>query len=149
MKTFVCLGCKHIAFDQAPVDCPVCGAPIENYEEAPDILHRAQDPEHLTEVEETHLPRINLSNTCPVHDSGKCRVISVDVGNRPHTMESEHLIQFIDIYLDKRYLGRMSYTHLHLRPSFTFHIEAEKGNLRIISYCNKHGYWTKRIVLEE
>ena len=26
MKTFVCQVCGHVAFDQAPVDCPVCGA---------------------------------------------------------------------------------------------------------------------------
>jgi len=143
MKTFVCLKCRHIAFNNAPVDCPVCGSPIENYEEAPDILHRANAPDSHKREGGTHLPLVSLTH-CNIHDEG-CKIVSVDVGEKPHVMESEHFIHFIDIYLDKRYIGRMNYTHLYLKPSFSFHIDTNKGNLRLVSYCNKHGYWTRRI----
>jgi desulfoferrodoxin (superoxide reductase-like protein) len=149
LETFVCLVCNHVAFDNAPVDCPVCGAAIENYENVPRLLRRPADRENLTPEEETHVPLIIAKKDCDLHRGKNCIYIEVRVGHKEHVTEPEHFVDFVDAYLDKRYIGRLQWTSYGLAPAGCFHLLKDTGSLRVVSRCNRHGFWTSRIKLED
>jgi desulfoferrodoxin (superoxide reductase-like protein) len=138
-----------VAFDHAPVDCPVCGAAIENYESVPKLLRRPADRENLTPEEETHIPLITATRECMDHPESGCIRIQVMVGRKEHVTEPEHFIDFVDAYLDKRFIGRLQWTSYGLVPSGCFHLRKKTGSLRVVSRCNLHGFWTSRIRLED
>ena len=91
MRTFVCRVCGHVAFEQAPVDCPVCKAPIENFDNNPEAIHMPEDPSNLSETEKKHIPMIVISKECRLITSGECVDIHVKVGEIEHVLDEEYL----------------------------------------------------------
>lgn len=149
MNIFACLICRHIAFDQAPVSCPVCGASIEKFENLPDILRRHEDPKHPSEAEKIHVPIINAGADIVQRNGHACRNVTVKVGEITHVMESEHFIHFVDCYENRKYLMRMMFTPRKLCPELTFLVSSETASIRIVGFCNLHGYWTNRVRLRD
>ena len=149
MKTFVCQVCGHIAFDEAPVECPVCGMPIENFENVPDAIKIPGDPDNLTEVEKKHVPEVSISRECSsVHGEG-CADVHVKVGEIQHVMETEHYIKFIDFYASKKYLARLVLTPQRIHPSVSLCLNVNTGKLTVVESCNVHGSWMTKIRLNE
>ncbi len=149
MKTFVCQVCGHIAFDEAPVDCPVCGMPIENFENVPDAIKIPGDPDNLTEVEKKHVPVVSISRECSsVHGEG-CADVHVKVGEIEHVMETEHYIKFIDFYASKKHLARLVLTPRRIHPSISLCLNVNTGKLTVVENCNVHGSWMTKVRLNE
>lgn len=149
MKTFVCQICGHIAFDEAPVECPVCGMPIENFENDPDAVVMPSDPENLNETEKEHIPVIEVKMECGLTPDIPCIDVHVRVGKVMHVMEAEHLIDFIDLYINKRYITRVSFTRKVLYPAARFHVSVHEGVIIAVASCNVHGYWVSRVNLKD
>lgn len=145
MKTFVCRVCGHVAFEQAPVDCPVCKAPIENFNNNPKAIHMPEDPSNLSETEKKHIPMIVISKECRLITSGGCVDIHVKVGEIEHVMESEHSIAFIDFYINQRYQARVQLRYKRLHPAVMLHLSADTGTLTVVANCNVHGNWMSEV----
>lgn len=149
MNTFACLICRHITFDQVPVSCPVCGASIENFENLPDILRKHADPAHPSEEEKIHVPVITAGSETVQMNGVTCRNVNVKIGKIPHAMDPEHFINFVDAYENRKFLTRVMFTSGKLCPEFTCLVSNETASLRIVAFCNLHGYWTNRISLPD
>lgn len=149
MKTFVCQICGHIAFDQAPIDCPVCGAAIENFDNDPEVIKKPADLDNLTELETMHIPVIRVKRQCSLDASVECIDVHIKIGETMHVMESEHFINSIDLYVNKRYVTRVVLTHKMLYPASGFHLNISEGILTVIANCNVHGHWITKINLQE
>ena len=148
MKTFICQVCNHIAFDEAPVDCPVCGSAIENFEKDEKAIKAPADPASLTETEKKHMPVMSI-NECGIDHVHECTSVHIKVGELEHVMESEHLIEFIDFYMNKKYFSRLAFTPRKIHPEASLHITDTSGTLSAIAYCNVHGSWRTKIKLDE
>ena len=148
MKTFVCQVCNHIAFDEAPVDCPVCESAIENFEKDEQAIKASADPENLTETEKKHMPVLSI-NECGLDHDNECTAVLIKVGELEHVMESEHLIEFIDLYINKKYFSRLAFTAKKIHPVASLHLATNSGTLSVIAYCNVHGSWRTKIKLDE
>jgi len=149
MKTYVCQICGYIAFDEAPVECPVCGMPIENFENEPDAIKMPVDPENLNETEKKHIPVIQIRRECGLTPDIPCIDVGIVIGEVMHVMESEHLINFIDLYINKRYVSRVSFSRRVLYPAARFHLNLEEGSITAVASCNVHGYWMSRVNLKD
>ena len=148
MKTYVCQVCHHIAFDEAPVDCPVCGSAIENFEKDEQAIRAPADPENLTETEKQHLPVLHV-NECGLDHDDQCTSVFIKVGALEHVMESEHLIEFFDLYMNKKYISRVTFTAKHILPEASLHMPTASGTLSVIAYCNVHGCWRTKSKIDE
>ncbi len=149
MKTFVCQACRHITFDEAPVECPVCSASIENFENYSDQMHIPADSSTLTEEEKKHIPVITIGTNCGSAHAEVCTNLSISVGEIPHVMETEHYITFIDIYKDKKFLVRTTFTPRKTFPAAALHLNLNGGRLAVIADCNIHGSWLAKMKLPE
>ncbi len=141
MKTYRCTVCGYISFNQAPIKCPVCKVPIENFDNNPEAIRRPEDPGSLSEMEKKHIPLITVSKECGIHPDRRCIAVHVMVGEIEHVMESEHFISWIDFYINERYLARVHLTYKRLHPSAELHLTEDKGMLKIIENCTIHGSW--------
>ncbi|HOK40569.1 MAG TPA: desulfoferrodoxin [bacterium] len=66
--------------------------------------------------------------------------ILVKVGSVPHPMESEHWIQFIEVFTKDGFIIRKDLTPSD-KPEAIFNIS--KNNVKIVrEFCNKHGLWS-------
>lgn len=149
MKTFVCKVCGHVAFDQAPVECPVCGAAIENFENDSAAVRKPLDAEHLTGEEKAHIPVASIHRDCGPGLGTECIDVHIQVGEIEHVMESEHFIQFIDFYVSKKFLARIVLTPKRIYPAASVRINVFEGTLTVLAGCNVHGNWMTRIKLDE
>jgi superoxide reductase len=149
LKTYVCKVCGHVAFNEAPVDCPVCRMAIENFENEPDAIKKPADPDNLTELEKKHIPVIETGRACNEASSGTCTDVYIKVGEMEHVMKSEHLIEFIDVYIDMKYISRMVFTAKKLYPAAHLHVNGDAGVISAISHCNVHGNWRSKVRLNE
>ncbi len=145
MKTFVCQICKHIAFEEAPVDCPVCGMAIENFENEAEAIKKPVDDANLSEMEKKHIPQVSIIEDCALGHAEGCLNVQIQVGEIEHVMESEHFISFIDIYINKKYLSRVMLNSRRMHPTAGLHLNEASGKLTVVAHCNIHGSWvTKR-----
>ncbi len=148
--TFVCQVCGHVAFNQAPVECPVCKVSIENFEKDLDVLKNPVDPDNLTEFEMKHIPIITIDNVCNAEKpESTCMDVHVRVSKNQHVMESEHFIDFIDVYIDKKYISRVVFTAKKMYPAVHLCLNTNSGVLSVIAHCNVHGSWRSKARLEE
>lgn len=145
MKIFTCKVCSYVAFEQAPVDCPVCRAPIENFEHKPEIIRTPQNPTNLNDFEKRHTPMVIVSKNCNLI-TGSCADITVRVGEIEHLMDNEHYICCIDFYFNKRYVSRLRLTYKRIYPAVTVRLNiTDGGTLTVVSHCTQHGSWMAEI----
>ncbi|MEN8261924.1 MAG: desulfoferrodoxin family protein, partial [Nitrospirota bacterium] len=129
--------------------CPVCGMPIENFENVPDAIKIPGDPNNLTEVERKHVPVVLISRECSsVHGEG-CADVHVKIGEIEHVMETEHYIKYIDFYASKKYLTRLVLTPQRIHPSVGLCLNVNTGKLTTVGNCNVHGSWMTKVRLNE
>ena len=134
MKGNICGTCGYVALEDIPDTCPVCHSPKEVFNE--------QDKIKTTEDEgstEKHVPVIKVVKTCGLMGDG-CTDIHVKIGETPHPMEAEHSIQWVDFYVDNKFVARTSLTP-NCNPAAAVHIKANSGKLTAIEFCNLHGHW--------
>ena len=120
-KTFVCKVCRHIVFNDALVECPVCRASIENFENNPDAIKRPDDPDNLSEMEKKHIPVINVLKDPSLIPGSEGIDVHVKVGEIEHGMEIKDHITFIDYYvidanIKKRCIARIGLNCNKIRP---------------------------------
>jgi superoxide reductase len=149
MKTYVCKTCGYISFDNAPVACPVDGVAIENFEKDPDAIKRPVNPDNLTELEKKHIPVITIDDACGESSGGTCLDVHVTVGDIQHAMESEHFIDFIDVYIDKKYISRVVFIAKKMYPAVHLCLNTNVGVISVIAHCNVHGSWRSKIKINE
>lgn len=147
MKGLVCKVCKFIAINgTAPDKCPVCGAPKTAFEEKEDAIKTPSDPDHLTELEQKHIPVVTVVKKCGLIPEG-CQDVHVKIGEVQHPMQLEHYIMHIDFYIDKEFISRVILTPAKLNPAAALHLKATVGRLTAIELCNIHGAWIKEMPL--
>lgn len=138
MKFFICSVCGHIEFDQIPALCPVCKSPKEKYSQNDRIFE--DSAQKSKEASEKHVPIIMTSGTCGLIPEHSCLDITVRVGSALHPMENSHFIQFVDCYVDNRYVSRIFLTP-GVFAAGSFHLKTTGAKVQIVENCNVHGYW--------
>ena len=101
----------------------------------------SSDPEQMSGLEKKHVPVISAPKTVK---KGECFEVTVEVGkHKDHPNEPGHYINFIELYADHTYLGRMHFTHGVTCPVATFCVQLDHihKKLRAFEQCNLHGVW--------
>lgn len=109
-------------------------------------INTAKDISNMSDAEKKHVPMIHISGT---PKAGEAFEVTVWVGEQlPHPMEAEHHIEFIDLYLDDRFVARCDLTWGNSMPKVCFNIKLDQpGNLRAFERCNLHGDWTHSMAI--
>ena len=141
MKTFVCKVCGHVAFNQSPDRCPVCGAPRTSFNEDPAAIKKPANPAALTDGDKKHIPVIVVNRQCGLIPGGSCVDVHAKVGEIEHVMEEKHYIRFLDYYLDLRFVARVEFAPVGCHPAAALHLKASSGKLTVVENCNVHGSW--------
>ncbi|MBU0580145.1 MAG: hypothetical protein KKA19_03120 [Candidatus Margulisbacteria bacterium] len=144
MKIFICKVCGHIAFNGAPNNCPVCGAPKSSFVQNDNIFK--ESAEKSKEASVKHIPAITVKKACGLIKEQTCTDVIVRIGATLHPMEEKHFITFLDGYVDYKYVERI---HLSpaVQPAGCFHLKATGSKIQIIENCNVHGYWMAEAAL--
>jgi superoxide reductase len=110
-------------------------------------INEVKDLDNMTDLEKKHVPLIHVEGT-PV--AGEFFPVIVWVGEHlTHPSEAEHHIEFIDLYMDDKFITRCDLTWGNSAPKVTFNISVEgPGTLRAYERCNLHGDWTYSMALE-
>jgi superoxide reductase len=146
MKTLLCQLCGHIEFNEAPDNCFVCGAPKEKFKENPNAIKKPGDPGNKHDMEQKHIPSVNVvKKSGPIGES--CTDIYVKIGEIAHSMEEKHFIQYIDFYLDNKFIARNRLSPIMLNSNSCRHLKVNKGKIVVVQNCNLHGNWMKEISL--
>ncbi len=66
-------------------------------------IKKPVDPENLTEGEKKHIPVIEAPE---IVIAGEPFEVIVTVGSIPHVMEEKHYIEWIELYLHNKLIGR-------------------------------------------
>ena len=141
MKLHVCKICGHVAFGEAPDNCPVCHAPKNQFVEDANAFKKPADPKNLTDGDKKHIPNFTVVKQCGLIP-GTCTDIHVKVGQILHVMEEKHFIMWIDLYLNRKYIGRYSMTPNGPNPCVGVHLKNDTGGvLTAVEFCNVHGKW--------
>jgi len=140
MDIFVCKVCGHVAFGEAPDNCPVCGAPKQSFQKDPNAIKKPADPKNLNDLEKKHIPVINVSKKCGLVGSG-CVDANIKVGDILHVMEVKHFIMYVDVYIDRKFIARCHFTPEKLNPVLGIHLKVASGKLLALENCNIHGRW--------
>jgi desulfoferrodoxin-like iron-binding protein len=141
IKLYICRECKHISFDHAPMNCPICSSTIDSFEKAPDAIKRPIDFTELSVTEKKHIPVITTSRADGYIDA------HITIGEIAHEMDIDNHITFIDLYynaplLNKKCISRVSFNCEKMQPMATLRFDdMEEGVLTVISCCSTHGNW--------
>ena len=144
MNVFICESCGHLEFNEIPEKCPSCGAEKEKFTQNDNIFKESQ--EKSPEAEVKHVPSVQVNKECGLIPEKGCTDILVRVGATLHPMEEKHFIQFIDCYLNEKYVGRAQLSP-GVYPAACFHLKESTGTVTITESCNLHGYWKTDVEL--
>jgi superoxide reductase len=146
VRVFVCSVCGHIQFGAAPETCPVCHAKQQAFKEQPDAIKQPANPNALTDGDKKHIPKIVVVKKCGLVPEG-CVDVHVRVGEILHVMQPAHWIRYIDFYLDRKYVARVSLTPEKCNAAAGLHLNATSGTVTAIENCNVHGNWMSEVAL--
>jgi superoxide reductase len=138
MKMYVCSVCGHIEFGSAPDNCPVCHAPKDKFALNDAVFSDAM--KKFPDKAESHAPVISIKKEPSLVADMPCKEVSVRVGKMMHPMEEAHHIRFIDFYMDDKFVDRFP-IGLQLYPAVSFYVKAPGSKIRMVEWCNLHGYW--------
>ena len=141
MKVFVCKGCGHIEFNQAPEKCLVCGAPERSFEEKPEAIQKPANPAALSDGDKKHIPQIVIVKECGLIPGGCCTDVHARVGEIEHVMQDTHYIRYLDYYLDYRFISRVWLSPTVCHPAAALHLNVKAGKVTVVENCNVHGNW--------
>jgi superoxide reductase len=91
-----------------------------------------------------HIPKVTINEKCGLIPEESCIDVLVRVGETLHPMLDNHFIQFIDCYVDEKYVSRIFLTPA-VNPSVVFHLKSKGSKVTVVENCNIHGYWKKDI----
>lgn len=136
MKLFICKVCGHIAFNNAPERCPVCLS--SDFIQNDNIFKESEEKSKEAAIK--HIPSVTIKKECGLIPDSGCLDVIVRIGKAIHPMEEKHFIQFIDCYVDNKYIER-----LFLSPGVyaagCFHLKTNGAKVTVVDNCNIHGYW--------
>ena len=138
MSIMICKVCGHIAYGSAPENCPVCYAPKTSFQQNDNIFIESEEKSKEASVK--HIPTIKVNKECRLVPEQPCIDVIVRVGKTLHPMEEAHHIQFIDCYVDKKFVSRVQLT-AGVFAAACFHLKAAGSTVQIVENCNLHGYW--------
>jgi superoxide reductase len=144
MAIFICSVCGHIEFGQAPATCPVCHAPKDRFNQNDTVFKDAQAKS--TELSEKHIPQIFVVKTSKLIHEQPTKDIAVRIGKLLHPMEEQHFIQWIDCYIDDKYISRILLTP-GTNPAGAVYPKLTGSKVRIVEHCNLHGHWQAEALL--
>jgi superoxide reductase len=142
---YICKKCGHIAFNNAPDKCPVCWAPKEMFAQNDNIF--IESKEKSPEAEIKHIPEVSVVKACGLIPEESCTDVNIRIGKTLHPMLENHFIQFIDAYLDEKFIERVKLTSNGVSPATCLHLKTAAGKLSIVENCNLHGYWMTNVTL--
>jgi superoxide reductase len=144
MSCYICTVCGHIEFADVSTVCPVCKSPKEKYTRNDRIFE--ESAEKSKEAAIKHIPVVTINRKCGLIPEQPCLDITVRIGAVLHPMETAHFIQFIDCYVDDKYVSR-----LFLSPGVfaagSFHLKTTGAKVTVVENCNLHGYWKAEVSL--
>jgi superoxide reductase len=138
MSIFICRGCGHIEFGEAPERCPVCGAPKTSFNQNDNVFIESEEKSKEAAVK--HIPAVTVKKECGLIPGQGCVDIIVRIGETVHPMEEAHFIQWIDCYVDDQYVSRV-YLTPGVYAAGCFHLKTSGSKVRIVEQCNLHGHW--------
>ena len=113
------------------------------------VLQTAKDPANMTPHEEKHVPYIEAPDKVK---KGEYFQVTVRMGKGiDQPMEPGHFIQYVDLYANYYYLGRVNFTpDTKAEATMTIKLD-ESCTLRAYEFCNLHGMWesSREIIVEE
>jgi superoxide reductase len=104
-------------------------------------VNKISDPSNPTDLEKKHTPVIDAPSSIRL---GECFSVSVEVGKLlAHPNERGHFIEFIDLYADELFLGRVDLTAVNTFPKAVLSVAltSPAEELRAYGRCNIHGTW--------
>lgn len=117
---------------------------------AEEKINKPADPNNLTEGEKKHIPKISVPETIV---AGEPFDVTVEVGLIPHVMEEKHHIDWIELYLNDKKIGRAELSSENKKAEATFKVEADKSlsgkesKLQALEKCNIHGLWEEFMII--
>ncbi len=144
MNVYVCSVCGHIEFAEVTAVCPVCKSPKEKYSRHDRIFE--ESAEKSKEAAIKHIPSITINRKCGLVPEQPCLDVIVRIGATLHPMESSHFIQFVDCYVDEKYISRMFLTP-GVFAAGCFHLKSPGSKVAVVENCNIHGYWKSETIL--
>lgn len=148
MKVFVCKVCGHIEFNEAPEKCLVCRAKKESFVETPDAIKKPANPAALTDGDKKHIPQLVVVKECGLIPGGCCTDVHARVGTIEHVMTAEHFIQYLDYYVDYKFISRIWLSPGVCHPAAALHLNVKAGSkVQVIENCNLHGNWMAEAAL--
>lgn len=141
MELYVCKVCGHVEFNAAPEKCPVCGANKEAFNADPNAIKKPADPKNLTDGDKKHIPAFTVVKHCGLIPD-TCLDVHVKTGALLHVMEEKHWIQWIDAYINRKFVARFEMAPNGPNPCVGIHLKnTSSGVLTAIESCNVHGKW--------
>jgi superoxide reductase len=107
-------------------------------------INKPADPKNLTDLEKKHIPVISSPEAVA---AGEPFNVTVHVGSILHVMEEKHYIEWVELYLNDKKIGKAEFSPKDEKAEAVFKVEAEKtlagteGKLRALEHCNVHGFW--------
>ena len=147
MTVLECKVCGYIEFGDAPEKCPVCGAGCTSFQESSDAIKAPANPDELTEGDRKHIPQIVVVKECGLIPDGSCTDVHVRVGEIEHVMTADHSIQWIDFYVDRKFVSRVTLSVERSHPAAGLHLKASSGTVTAVECCNVHGRWMSETAL--
>jgi superoxide reductase len=144
INLFVCPVCGHVEFGAAPAACPVCHAPKDKFISNDTLFTDAQA--ESSELPVKHVPVISVDKTSTLIKEKPTKDIAVRIGKTLHPMEEAHHIQWIDCYIDDRYISRLLLTP-GADPAVNYYPKISGSKIRIVEHCNLHGHWQAEMAL--
>jgi superoxide reductase len=145
LSIFVCSVCGHVEFGVAPAACPVCRAPKDKFISNDTLFTDAQEAES-SEAPEKHIPVISIVAISTLIKEKPTKDIAVRIGKHLHPMEEAHHIQWIDCYVDDRYISRLLLTS-GINPAVNYYPKISGSKIRIVEHCNLHGHWQAEMAI--
>jgi superoxide reductase len=140
MKIYICQVCGHLAFNNLPDTCPVCGEEKDKFLQNDAIFK--ESIQKSPEAEVKHVPSVAINDqSCSLIPGLSCKEVIVTIGKVMHPIEEKHYIRFIDAYQNDKFIARMELTPLSVYPIACFHLKEAGGKITIVENCNIHGYW--------
>ncbi len=104
-------------------------------------VNKISDMSNPTDLEKKHTPVIETLGSVR---KGECFSASIEVGKLlAHPNERGHFIEFIDLYADELFLGRVDLTAVNTCPKVVLSLAlvSPAQQLRAYARCNIHGVW--------
>ncbi len=137
MAVYECGVCGHIEFDESPELCLVCRSGKDAFKENAEAIKQPADPAELSEGDKKHIPVVAVDGD----------TVAVTVGEIEHVMQDAHFIQYIDFYVDKKFVSRTWLAAEATKPYAAIKVAAASGTVQVIENCNVHGNWLTEVSL--